>query len=34
MRKPLLAAADFLARYNQAPQQTLSIIGSKPAIVV
>jgi hypothetical protein len=30
----LAAAADFFARYNQAPQQTLSIIGSKPAIVV
>ncbi len=30
----LMAAADFFARYNQEPQQTLSIIGSKPAIVV
>jgi transposase len=28
------AAADFFARYNQEPQHTLSIIGSKPAIVV
>jgi transposase len=30
----LRAAADFFARYNRAPQQMLSIIGSKPAIVV
>ncbi len=30
----LAAAADFFARYNQQPQRTLSIIGSKPAIVV
>ena len=32
--KALRAAADFFARYNQEPQQTLSIIRSKPAIVV
>ena len=30
----LVAAADFFARYNQEPQHTLSIAGSKPAIVV
>jgi transposase len=30
----LAAAADVFARYNQEPQQTLSIIGSKPAILV
>jgi len=30
----LAAAADFFARYNQRPQQTLSIIGAKPAIVM
>ena len=30
----LAAAADFLARYNRDPQRTLSIIGSKPAIVL
>ena len=34
-RKALLAAAaDFFARSNQEPRRTLSIIGSKPAIVV
>ena len=33
--KALLAAvADFFDRYNHEPQHTLSIIGSKPAIVV
>ena len=33
--KALLAAAtDFFARHNQEPQRTLSIIGSKPAIVL
>jgi transposase len=33
--KALLAAAvNFLARYNQEPQRTLSIIGSKPAIIL
>ena len=32
--KALLAAAvDFFARYSREPRQTLSIIGSKPAIV-
>jgi transposase len=30
----LAAAADFFARYNRAPQRTLSIIGAKPAIAV
>ena len=30
----LAAAADFSARYNREPQRTLSIIGSKPAIVL
>ena len=31
--KALLAAAtDFFARYNRDPQQTLSVIGAKPAI--
>jgi hypothetical protein len=30
----LAAAADSFARYNREPQQTLSIIGSKPAIVL
>ena len=30
----LAAAADFFARYNHDPQQTLSIIGSKPAFLV
>ena len=30
----LTAAADFFARYNQDPRQTLPIIGSKPAIVL
>jgi transposase len=29
----LAAAADFFARYNREPQQMLSIIGAKPAIV-
>jgi putative transposase len=29
----LAAAADFFARCNREPQQTLSIIGAKPAIV-
>jgi len=28
----LAAAADFFARYNRDPQQTLSVIGAKPAI--
>jgi hypothetical protein len=32
--KALLAATDFIARYNQEPRHTLSIIGAKPAIVV
>ena len=34
MTSVLAAAADFFARYNREPRQTLSIIGSKPAIVV
>ena len=29
----LAAAADFFARCNQEPRRTLSIIGSKPAII-
>jgi len=28
----LAAAADFFARYNRDPRQTLSVIGAKPAI--
>jgi hypothetical protein len=34
MKALLAAAADFSARYNREPQRTLSIVGSKPAIVV
>lgn len=34
MKALLAAAADFFARYNQEPQHTVSIIGSKPAIIV
>jgi hypothetical protein len=30
----LVAAADSFARSNREPQRTLSIMGSKPAIVV
>lgn len=30
----LAAAADFFARSNQEPQHPVSIIGSKPAIIV
>src|SRR5919109_4003392 len=34
MKALLAATRDFFDRYNQEPQHTLSIIGSKPAIVV